>query len=153
MSYAAVAAHNAPPLSQQPQPDQSLLNTDAPSADPIVDDTSKVNVVPQDFKENPRTATQESVVYEEESSAARDSPQSTPSKSKVNGHANHSSSDSKESKRSKASRQVQEVQAEGVHMWESAKHYLLRPGVAGGLVGLGMFSDTLCLLSVSHMNS
>lgn len=134
MSYAAVAAHNAPPLDQQPQPDQGLLNTDPPSADPVVDDTAKVNIVPQDFKENPRTVTQESVVYEE-SPAVGDFPQSRPSKTNANGYVN---GHSKESKRSKASRQVQEVQAEGLYIWESAKHYLLRPGVAGGLVGLGM---------------
>lgn len=139
MSYAAVAAHNAPPVSEQPQPDQGLLNTEAPSADPIVDDTAKVNVVPQDFKENPRTVTQESVVYEEESPIVGDFPQSRPSKSKVNGYVNGpSSGNSRESKRSKARHQVHEVQEEGLYIWESAKHYLLRPGVAGGLVGLGM---------------
>lgn len=32
----------------------------------------------------------------------------------------------------------QQAQAEGSYIWEVTKQYLFRPGVAGGLVGLGM---------------
>ncbi|KAF7376047.1 Phospholipid-transporting ATPase [Mycena sanguinolenta] len=34
------------------------------------------------------------------------------------------------------SRRYEEAKAEGDYLWESAKHYLFRPGVAGGLIGL-----------------
>ncbi|KAF8210109.1 hypothetical protein K438DRAFT_1809022 [Mycena galopus ATCC 62051] len=33
-------------------------------------------------------------------------------------------------------RAYDEARAEGDYLWESAKHYLFRPGVAGGLIGL-----------------
>lgn len=36
----------------------------------------------------------------------------------------------------KGSKRLQEAQAEGTYLWEVTKHYLLRPGIAGGLVGL-----------------
>jgi hypothetical protein len=46
MSYAAVIAHNAPPLSQQPHPDLGLLNTAATNDETIPDiDKAKVGVV------------------------------------------------------------------------------------------------------------
>ncbi|KAF7317046.1 hypothetical protein HMN09_00439200 [Mycena chlorophos] len=31
---------------------------------------------------------------------------------------------------------LDETRAEGIYLWESAKHYLLRPGVAGGILGV-----------------
>ncbi|KAJ6586806.1 hypothetical protein DFH09DRAFT_1141578 [Mycena vulgaris] len=33
-------------------------------------------------------------------------------------------------------RRLDETKAEGIYLWESTKHYLFRPGVAGGLLGL-----------------
>jgi len=36
----------------------------------------------------------------------------------------------------RAHRRIDETKAEGIYLWESAKHYLFRPGVAGGLIGL-----------------
>jgi len=33
-------------------------------------------------------------------------------------------------------RRFKEVEAEGIYLWEVAKHYLFRPGVAGGLLGI-----------------
>ncbi|KAF7361953.1 hypothetical protein MVEN_00540300 [Mycena venus] len=36
----------------------------------------------------------------------------------------------------RAHRRYDEAKAEGDYLWESAKHYLFRPGVAGGLIGL-----------------
>jgi hypothetical protein len=44
MSYAAVTAHNAPPLSQQPHPDLGLLNTTAAN-DETIPDIDKEKVV------------------------------------------------------------------------------------------------------------
>lgn len=37
----------------------------------------------------------------------------------------------------KAKRYVHEVEEEGSHLWDVTKRYLLRPGVAGGLLGVG----------------
>ncbi|KAJ7262290.1 hypothetical protein B0H12DRAFT_1231321 [Mycena haematopus] len=97
MSYAQVTAHNAPPLSQQPHPDQALLNTSPPESDAYIDPTKKINIVPMDSNPNP-------------------TPSSKPSRP--------------------SSRRYNEVKAEGDYLWESAKYYLFRPGVAGGLIGL-----------------
>jgi hypothetical protein len=36
----------------------------------------------------------------------------------------------------KAHKHVQEAEEEGIYLWEVTKQYLLRPGVAGGLVGI-----------------
>jgi hypothetical protein len=57
MSYAAVAAENAPPLSQQPRPDPALLNTTPPTHSNVVNDTLKLNIVGPDFKEHPASET------------------------------------------------------------------------------------------------
>ncbi|KAG5643611.1 hypothetical protein DXG03_000619 [Asterophora parasitica] len=45
MSYASVAAANAPPPSEQPQPDPALLNTTPPTASDVADDNAKVKLV------------------------------------------------------------------------------------------------------------
>ncbi|KAK7035243.1 hypothetical protein VNI00_012010 [Paramarasmius palmivorus] len=110
MSYANVAASNIPP--NQPQPDPALLTTpsDVSAAGPA-DDTAKVNVVPHDWRSNPTTVTSET---------------KPPPDSAFEDKAG----------RGKASKRFREVEAEGAYLWNVAKHYLLRPGVAGGLVGL-----------------
>lgn len=46
-------------------------------------------------------------------------------------------------KRKRANKRLEEVEAEGLYLWEVTKHYLLRPGVAGGLVGLSRSSSRL----------
>ncbi|KAJ7188407.1 hypothetical protein C8R46DRAFT_1054689 [Mycena filopes] len=38
--------------------------------------------------------------------------------------------------RPRTNRRLDETRAEGLYLWESTKHYLFRPGVAGGLIGL-----------------
>ncbi|KAG6844343.1 hypothetical protein H0H87_007619 [Tephrocybe sp. NHM501043] len=103
MSYASVAASNAPPQVDQANP--ALLNTTPLSvlAD-FNESNSRVNVIP-----NP--ATQTPPVLDEGNS---DNPR--PSK--------------------KANRRLQEVEAEGLYLWEVTKHFIFRPGVAGGLIGL-----------------
>ncbi|KAJ4468240.1 hypothetical protein J3R30DRAFT_3305713 [Lentinula aciculospora] len=90
----------------QPRPDPALLNTDSPTASIVADDASKVNVVHPDFKEHPAT------VYSEN----RLSPDDVPS--------------------SKKNRRLREAEAEGLYLWQIAKEYLFRPGVAGGLIGI-----------------
>ncbi|CAL1706984.1 unnamed protein product [Somion occarium] len=109
MSYASVTAHNAEPSSQQPHPDPALLNTEPPSADNIVDDATKVNIVSPDFKSNPATVTSES------------KPEVVPPIG---------------NKKDKTHRHVHRAKEEGFHLWNVTKHYLFRPTVAGGLLGL-----------------
>ncbi|KAJ7497183.1 hypothetical protein FB451DRAFT_1210419 [Mycena latifolia] len=94
MSYASVAAHNAPPPSQQPHADPALLNTAEPTADPYIDTTKKINVVPMPTHSNAPAP------------------------------------------KGRSHRRIDETKAEGAYLWDSAKHILLRPGVAGGLIGL-----------------
>ncbi|KAG1742856.1 hypothetical protein EDB19DRAFT_1907339 [Suillus lakei] len=116
MSYASVAARDAPPSSEQPRPDPALLTTERPSASNVIDDTSKVNVVSSDFKENPATYTSGSYVPEDIDDDPTD-PGRTAGKGKRN-------------------RRFQEARAESIYLWEVTKHFLFRPGVAGGLIGL-----------------
>ncbi|KAI5895139.1 uncharacterized protein SCHCODRAFT_02618691 [Schizophyllum commune H4-8] len=117
MSYAAVAAENAPPVSEQPHADPALLNTEPPHADNVADDTSKVTVVAPDFKEHPATVTSETAPPPDTMDNFPEMP-SSPSRG------------------NKKNRRLQEAEAEGAYLLEVAKRYLLRPGVAGGLVGL-----------------
>lgn len=113
MSYASVAAQNAPPPSQQPRPDPALLTTEPPSANNIADDAAKVNIVSSDFRSNPATETS------------------------VNAPAGHATGTPvSHNARGKAKRYLHEAEKEGFYVWEVAKQYLLRPGVAGGLLGL-----------------
>ncbi|RPD53508.1 hypothetical protein L227DRAFT_581275 [Lentinus tigrinus ALCF2SS1-6] len=111
MSYASVAAHNAPPPSEQPHPDPALLTTELPSADNIADDAAKLNVVAPDFKEHPATATSVQDIPPDTSAPAP----STPSKRR---------------------RYLDEVEKEGFYLWNLVKQYLFHPAVAGGLLGL-----------------
>ncbi|KAF8919976.1 hypothetical protein CPB85DRAFT_1248751 [Mucidula mucida] len=94
MSYAS-AARNAP-NTPSPKPDPNLLNTQQSPVSYAADDGAKVNVVPSDFKRHPVTFT----------SANAPPPDSSPSGKK------------------KPNRHLQEVQAEGVYLWQLAKHYL-----------------------------
>ncbi|KAG6868927.1 hypothetical protein C0993_007701 [Termitomyces sp. T159_Od127] len=125
MSYASVAAANAPPPEhqvrpsqlpcmsphpRQPQPDPALLNTTPPTAPPIdqVDNTAnKVNLVTP-------------VHHVEDDDDDDDN----------NNDSNY------RPRRERGNRHLKEVEAEGLYLWESTKHRLLQPGVAGGLVGL-----------------
>ncbi|KAG7090864.1 hypothetical protein E1B28_009945 [Marasmius oreades] len=109
MSYADVASSNLPP--NQPRPDPALLNTESPRTSTIADDTSKVNVVHPDFRENPATVTSET--------------RPPPDSKREREHA-----------KPKVRRHLHDAEQEGFHLWQVAKQYLLRPGVAGGLVGL-----------------
>lgn len=135
MSYASVAAHNAPPAALQPKPDPSLLTTEPPTQDNIADDAAKLNVVAPDFKQHPETTTSTASV------PIQPLPQpisgGVPLDTSGSGPAyGHRAADA-------AKRYVHEAEEEGVHSWNVAKRYLLRPGVAGGLLGvvnLGLLS-------------
>ena len=113
MSYAAVAAENALPLSQQPRPDPALLNTTPSSHSNIVNDNLKVNVVGPDFKEHPRTSTSEAHKIDDLSEGHKVPPH-------------------------KAERSTKDLEDEDERrdMWEVTKYYLFRPGVAGGIIGI-----------------
>ncbi|ETW80714.1 hypothetical protein HETIRDRAFT_445244 [Heterobasidion irregulare TC 32-1] len=116
MSYASVAAQDAPPLSEQPKPDPALLNTGSSRSDAVADDTSKVKVVPADFKDNLSTFTSET-----RETIVRDA---EPAGDEARSHAH-------------------KAEAEGLHYWEVAKDHLLRPAIAGGLIGIvniGLFA-------------
>ncbi|KAF8161018.1 hypothetical protein B0H34DRAFT_788187, partial [Crassisporium funariophilum] len=126
MSYASVAAHNAPPLSEQPHPDTALLNTTPPTHSNVADDAAKVNIVGPDFKQDLHTITSEADRIFEDTEHTYTSPNHNTSSNNNNGGG----------KPRKSSRRLQEVEAESLYIWETAKHYLIRPGVAGGLVGI-----------------
>lgn len=119
MSYASIAAHDAPPPSLQPHADPGLLNTTPGTSSSIADDTAKVGVVSSDFKEHPATYTSVNRGPTDEQYESA-----------------FPSDDQKKKTQKKASRAYREAEAEGEYLWEAAKFYLFRPGVAGGLVGL-----------------
>ncbi|KAK0461390.1 uncharacterized protein EV420DRAFT_196480 [Desarmillaria tabescens] len=108
-SYASAAKRAVDDGQPDPLPDTGLLNTTRPSANPVVDDTAKVTIVPSDYKSNPVTATSANAPSQD-----LDSP---PNKKRPN-------------------RQHHKVEDEGYYFWDVAKDYLLRPGVAGGIIGI-----------------
>ena len=114
-----------------------MLNTDPPSGSNIADDASKVNVVAHDFKEHPETVTSTADVPVESAPV--------PISGGIPDHAG-SSTDEKPDERSrgqraadKAKHYAHELEDEGFYLWNLAKHQLLRPGVAGGLLGVGEY--------------
>lgn len=121
----------------QPHADQNLLNTTQPSADPVADDAAKINIVPADFKSHPASKLWRCV----SNTKANLLPAMTSEADIIvdaDSGDEFSPSESKHAKRRHAkSKRRQEAEAEGLYIWETAKHYLFRPGVAGGLVGLG----------------
>ncbi|KAH8115216.1 hypothetical protein DFH11DRAFT_1877008 [Phellopilus nigrolimitatus] len=119
MSYANIAAHDAPPASKQPKPDQGLLNTELPAAPHAADDAAKVNVVASDFKRDPATLTSEAEPFSGVDEGDDDENE--------NGSAK---------RRRRARKAVDEAEHEAQGLWACAKEHLLRPGVAGGLLGV-----------------
>ncbi|KAF9653784.1 hypothetical protein BDM02DRAFT_1069769 [Thelephora ganbajun] len=117
MSYASVTSHNAP--ADQPLPDPALLNTAKPTASGVADDTAKVGVVSPNFKQNPATTTstyQPPRYVEEESDS---SPHRRTAKNKA-----------------KAKKLAHDVEKEAIHWSAVVQELVLRPSVAGGLVGV-----------------
>jgi len=125
MSYASVAAHNAPPPSEQPEADPILLNT-SPPTHTIPDNTSKVNIVPPDFKDAYDTrASEPDPNLDLDPEGIIPSAKPHPSKGRK--------------------KQLQEVEAEGHYIWDTAKYYLIRPGVGCGLLGLSRLPQSWSL--------
>ena len=121
MSYADVAAHNAPPASQQPKPDPTLLTTESPTATNVVDDTAKVNVAAPDFKQNPATTTSEAEIYV-------DVTDDEDGGGNVNGS---------EKRKRRVKKRLAELEGEANDFLSIAKKRILQPDVAGGLIGVG----------------
>jgi len=130
MSYANITKENREPLSQQPHPDTSLLNTE--SSEDVVSpdlDSSKVNVVPADYRDHPKAAANK--ISEQIDQQKRDFQDSmNSSSSNVNG------SQKRKERKERAKEFVDEAEEEGVELWSRAKATLLRPGVAGGVFGI-----------------
>jgi hypothetical protein len=124
MSYASVTSHNAP--ADQPLPDPALLNTTKPTASGIADDTAKVGVVSPNFKQNPATTTStyKPPRYDEEES------DSSP---------HHRTKKDNKDNKAKAKKLAREAEKEAIHWSAVAKELVLRPPVAGGLVGVGKY--------------
>jgi len=114
MSYADAASHYTPP--GQPQPNPALLNTDQPSASLVADDSAKVGIVAPDFKQHPQTTTSE---FEPPTiHLPKDSTQ-------------------KKSGKSHANRGPRGLDSKSAAHWASVvKEVVLRPAVAGGLLGV-----------------
>lgn len=124
MSYASVAAHNAPPPSEQPHADPSLLTTpsDVQPAATAVDDSAKVNVAPADFKSHPATLTSE---------VADSIPPYPISESPA--------PSGKPSARKRAQDAEKKAEAKSLQLWGTIHEQLMRPAVAGGLIGVGLY--------------
>lgn len=124
MSYASVAAHNAPSPQDQPRPDPSLLTTDQPTGSTIIDGTSKLNVVSSsDFKENPHTDA-EFIQPDSEGDGlpktGKGGKRPTPSGNK---------------------KRKQQAREKAMSLWEHLSDCIVRPQVAGGLLGIGRQYD------------
>jgi hypothetical protein len=147
-SYASVAAKDLPPSTEWPQPDPNLLSTEAPSGSHVVDDSAKVAVVSSDFKEHPQSEFTENIRQNvpQESSGTR-VPMPTLKDDII--------SQPVPAQPSKARRAGHKAKAEAVSIWDHATNFLLRPGVAGGLIGLGRLLQALyCnLCSDPYLNS
>ena len=135
-SYASVTAKDAPPAALQPHPNPAFLNTEPPSHDNIADDVAKINIVGPDFKEHPETVTSTQDVPREDSatveSHARRTRRSTPA--------------------DRARKYAHQAEDEGFYLWNYAQHYILRPSVAGGLLGIGASKPTYtCIRYTYHI--
>jgi hypothetical protein len=116
------------------------LTTDIPSQDNIADDAAKLNIVAPDFKENPATFTsiQDVPVQPAPQPISGGVPAAT------GGSAMPAPEPSRKQKAAdKAKKYAHEAEDEGHHLWDVAKQHLLRPGVAGGLLGVGMSFPSL----------
>lgn len=120
MSYASVTSHNV--TADQPLPDPALLNTTKPTASGVADDTAKVGLVSSNFKENPATTT-----------STYKPPRYTEEESDSSPHHR-----AKKDHKAKTKKVAHDAKKEAVHWSAVAKELVLRPPIAGGLVGVGM---------------
>lgn len=121
ISHSMFPPWQQPNLFNKPHPNPSLLTTEPPTANKIADDASKVNIVGPDFRSNPETTTSISGPLP----PLREDAYSTPRGRDAKG---------------KAKQYLHEAEEESFYLYARARYYLFRPGVAGGLIGLGMRS-------------
>ncbi|KIY49374.1 hypothetical protein FISHEDRAFT_58279 [Fistulina hepatica ATCC 64428] len=107
MSYAEVTALHLPP--NQAVPDPALFNTGEAPAPPATDDNAQVKFVSPESHESSQNVT-----------SSHDTPEDG---------SNNGKNSSKRDRR-------MEIKQESCRLWQIAETYLLRPGVAGGLIGL-----------------
>jgi len=127
-----VTKENREPPSQQPHPDTALLNTERSEASLPDGSSTKVNVAPTDFKENPKSVAQQA---NEDISAAQERVKETMDAShSTSGNATASSK--RKERQEHGKERIEEYEEEGMQLWAQAKQKLLQPGVAGGLLGV-----------------
>ncbi|KAF5325879.1 hypothetical protein D9611_000205 [Ephemerocybe angulata] len=123
MSYAAVAAQNAPPPSEQPQPDPGLLTVEEPSGSTTIDTSSKINIVSsQEFKDHPHTDAE-----------------TVPTQPQVvsgNSGSGNKRPLGEDTTRDKIKKRKHQAQEEAATLWAQVVDYVVRPQVAGGLLGV-----------------
>ena len=104
----------------QAHPAPDTLGMNRPAVAGVADDAAKVNIVPSDFKEHPATITsvKEPLVVEDEF---------------------EDDGTSNEKRKRRAKRRVHELEDEAEGVWEYVKDLVLRPGVAGGIFGVGAY--------------
>ncbi|KAI5981505.1 hypothetical protein EDC04DRAFT_2849349 [Pisolithus marmoratus] len=108
-TYASVAAQNAPPPSDQPHPDPSLLTKETGDPEPALPDIQdKVTI------------------YLPSDDAGADVPELIDESSQGGG----------EEKGAGAPDGPRESVTEGTHLWRQMKRFVFQPEVAGGLIGL-----------------
>lgn len=138
-------------LITQPHADTALLYTEEDAAaaasetSAVADDTAKVNTVVHDFKEHPATATSEAPVIEQyatpppprTTSAPKVTPalKSMPEPSRVD-KVEAKAKDALHSAEKKTRYALDEAEEEGLYLWNIFRENILRPGVAGGLIGV-----------------
>lgn len=98
----------------QPQPNPNLLNTEPPTAPNFIDDTAKVNVVDPSYKAHPATVT------------SLNRPPTDEERDREN----------RKAYKGRVKRDFDAAERRGLSLWENMKDKLLRPGVAGGLLGV-----------------
>ena len=111
----------------QAHPTPDTLGVNRPAVSGVADDAAKVNIVPSDFKEHPATLTsiKEPLVVDDEP--------------EDDGTGN-------EKRKRRAKRRVHELEDEAEGVWDYVKDLVLRPGVAGGILGVGAYLSDFFLV-------
>lgn len=100
-----------------------MLNTELPTAPDFIDDTAKVNVVDPSFKAHPATVT------------SLNRPPTDEERDRGN----------RKAYKERVRKDFDAAERRGMSIWENMKERILRPGVAGGLLGVGRFRAVIWL--------
>lgn len=134
MSYAAVAARNAPSPVDQPRPDPGLLTTESDVGEgaAIIDSSSKLNVVAPEFREHPHTDF-EGIPAD---SGSRGPPVGRDGRTPAN-PVKASEFVVSDGSVPKQPRRRHPHREDAFTLWQQVLDYVVRPQVAGGLLGVG----------------